>query len=94
MTRWWLVLEQPEVELCLTDPGYDVDLVVSADLLAMTRLWMGELAFRDAQRAGAIALRGPPALARAFPGWLKLSVYAYGARDSRIGVRRAVAGGS
>jgi DNA-binding HxlR family transcriptional regulator len=83
MKRWWLVLEKPEVELCLTDPGYEVDLVVAADLFALTRLWMGELNFQDALRRREIALQGRSSLVKAFPGWLKLSVFARGAeRDS------------
>lgn len=28
--HWWLVLERPDVELCLKDPGYAVDLLVTA----------------------------------------------------------------
>ena len=31
---FWLVLERPNVELCLTDPGHEVDLCVEADLRA------------------------------------------------------------
>jgi DNA-binding HxlR family transcriptional regulator len=73
---WWLVFERPQVDLCLKDPGYEVDLFLRADLLAMTRVWVGEQPLRAATRSGAIALQGPPALVRAFPGWLKLGVFA------------------
>ena len=76
MKHWWLVLERPEVELCLKDPGHEVDLLVRADLFALTRVWMGQLKLPDAVRQGLIALQGAPALAKAFPGWLKLSVFA------------------
>lgn len=76
MKRWWLVLEKPEVQLCLTDPGYEVNMVVKADLYALTRVWMGELKFKEAQRAGDITLLGPPALAKGFSAWLRLSVFA------------------
>lgn len=76
MKHWWLILESGDVELCLQDPGREVDLVVLADLYAMTRVWTGELALTDALRQRAIRLQGPAALARAFPGWLKLGVFA------------------
>jgi DNA-binding HxlR family transcriptional regulator len=76
MKNWWLVLERPEVELCLKDPGHEVDLLVNADLFAMTRVWAGELNLRDALRQRLITLRGPSWLAKAFPGWLKLGVFA------------------
>lgn len=76
MKRWWLVLEKPDVELCLTDPGHEVDLVVNAELFALTCVWMGEHNFEDALRQGEITLRGPPRLVKAFPTWLKLSIFA------------------
>lgn len=79
MKRWWLVLERPEAELCLSDPGYEVDLVVDADLLSLTRVWMGEQEIRDAQRQKTITLQGPAKLVQSFPDWLKLSVFAHGA---------------
>jgi DNA-binding HxlR family transcriptional regulator len=73
---WWLVLERAEVDLCLKDPGHEVDVVVRADLAALTRVWMGDLAWSEAIRDGRIALDGPRELVRAFPGWLGLSLFA------------------
>lgn len=76
MKLWWLVLEKPDVQLCLTDPGYDVDMIVKADLYSLTRVWMGELKYIKAKNDGDIALLGPPVLTKAFPNWLRLSVFA------------------
>jgi DNA-binding HxlR family transcriptional regulator len=41
----WLILERNEADLCLKDPGFEVDLVVSADAGAMARVWTGALPF-------------------------------------------------
>ena len=73
---WWLVLEPGEVDLCLKDPGFPVDVTVAADLAALTRVWMGRLAFAEAARRGDVRTEGPRALVRAFPGWLGLSLFA------------------
>ncbi len=73
---WWLVLARPDVDLCLKDPGFPVDVVVTADLRALTRVWMGDVPLGEARRAGSIRLDGPPALVRAFPTWLRLSSFA------------------
>lgn len=73
---WWLVLDRPEIDLCLKDPGFPVDLVVTADLRTLTRVWMGDVPLAGALRAGSIRLEGPPALVRAFPAWLRLSSFA------------------
>jgi DNA-binding HxlR family transcriptional regulator len=73
---WWLLLERCEVDLCLREPGFPVDLVVSADLRALTQVWMGDLRLAETVRAGLITLAGPPSLIRAFPSWLALSEFA------------------
>ena len=39
--QFWLVLERAAVDLCLSDPGIDVDIDVDADLAAMAEVWLG-----------------------------------------------------
>ncbi len=89
----WLVLERREVDLCLKDPGFLVDIVVSADLRALTRVWMGDVRLAEAVRAGLIRLDGPRSLVRAFPTWLTLSAFAgverVGAAVAAVDVRLA-----
>lgn len=72
----WLVLQRSGVDVCLKDPGFEVDVVVDADLPAFTRVWMGEVPMGDALRSGAVTLDGPRALVRALPSWLGLSLFA------------------
>jgi hypothetical protein len=74
--RFWLILQRPDVDLCLKEPGYAVDLVVDADLAALTKVWMGDVRLGDAMRSGLVRLEGPRVLVRAFPGWLALSGFA------------------
>ena len=73
---WWLVLDRREVDLCLKDPGFPVDVVVSADLQTLTAVWMGDVPMAEALRSGAVRVDGPPSLVRAFPTWLELSSFA------------------
>jgi len=73
---WWLLLARSEVDLCLKDPGFPVDVVVTADLRTLTRVWMGDVPMAAALREGSIRLEGPPVLVRAFPTWLRLSSFA------------------
>jgi hypothetical protein len=75
-TTWWLIFQRPEVDLCLKDPGFEVDLVVRADVAALTRAWMGDVRLADVMRQGLIRLDGLPILVRAFPTWLALSSFA------------------
>ena len=63
-------------DLCLKNPGGEVDLYVSVDLRSFARVWLGDLPFPEALRSGAIELTGRRNLARAFPSWLLLSTFA------------------
>lgn len=76
LRSFWLILQRSDVDLCLKDPGFEVDLVVDADLAALTRVWMGDARFLDAMRSRLVRLEGPSVLVRAFPGWLALSEFA------------------
>jgi DNA-binding HxlR family transcriptional regulator len=75
-SRYWLKVERPEVELCLTNPGFEVELTVETTLRTMVEVWMGDRDAQAAVREGVIELKGPQRLARGFPSWLLLSTFA------------------
>ena len=87
--KFWLVLERSGVDVCLTDPGHEVDLYVDADIAAMAKVWLGDLAFAEAVRAKKIRVTGVPALVRQFPSWLLLSPFAGVPRPAAPAVREA-----
>ena len=72
---YWLVVERPTASVCWTDPGFDVDLLVTADTVALHRVWTGRVDLARALREGLIELAGPTELRRAFPDWLALSLF-------------------
>jgi DNA-binding HxlR family transcriptional regulator len=73
LDQWWLVVEGGKVELCLKDPGYEIDVFVTTDLRTLTRYFMGDFSFRDAARSGAIEVIGPKPLADGFERWMPRS---------------------
>lgn len=73
---WWLVLDRPEVDLCLEDPGHDVDLWIETDVRTLTGVWLGDRSWGEALRSGALEVVGPTELRRSFPDWLGLSLFA------------------
>ena len=81
----WLVLEKSGADVCMRDPGFEVDLVVHGELAALTRVHTGHLSFADGVRAGTIKVEGPRALAQAFPGWLLHSPFAQVLKPARVG---------
>jgi|LSQX01.3.fsa_nt_gb hypothetical protein len=68
-STYWLVVDDG-VGLCLVDPGFDIDLVVHADLRTLTRVWMGDETMAAARARRTVELLGPPELVERFPDWL------------------------
>lgn len=75
-SRYWLCIERPQIDLCLTNPGFEVALTVETTLRTMVEVWMGERDAGTAVRGGQIELKGAPRLTRGFPNWLLLSPFA------------------
>jgi DNA-binding HxlR family transcriptional regulator len=75
--RWWLLKDREELDLCPQDPGYGVDLTVSADLHTMTRIWLGDLGIAEALRMHTLRLAGSTALRLSFHDWIGLSPFAH-----------------
>jgi DNA-binding HxlR family transcriptional regulator len=80
--KFWLLLERSGVDVCVKDPGFEVDLYLDADLATMTKVWLGDLAFAEAVRMKKIRMSGMPGTIRQFPSWLPLSPYAKVPRPS------------
>ena len=73
---WWLVSNGEEVDLCPSDPGFEVGLYVVTDLRTMTRVFMGDLPLKTAIGSGQIELDGSRELRQQFERWLGLSGFA------------------
>ena len=62
--RFWLLVQEPEPEVCVTHPGHDEDLVVTADPEWLARWTLGELSLGQGQKAGLVDITGPSRLVR------------------------------
>jgi DNA-binding HxlR family transcriptional regulator len=76
LRRWWLVLDRPETDLCLKDPGFGTDLVLRGTTQTFARLHMVELTARKAIASGEVAAEGPRRLVRTIDDWLGVSLFA------------------
>ena len=73
---WWLVVRDGEVDVCLKDPGYDVDLNLSSDLRTLTAVWMGDTTIMKAMRDRSVEVTGSAALRKNIAAWMGCSYYA------------------
>lgn len=74
--RWWLVIEPGAADLCMTDPGFEVDVSLKVRLVDLTRYWLGHLGWKELVRSDGTAIEGPVVLRRSLPGWLGRSTFA------------------
>jgi len=78
--QYWLVLKRPEVDLCLFDPGFDVDLELHAELEALTRVYLGQVPLAQAMKSGRIEVTGASHHRRGLCNWLGITGFAAAAR--------------
>lgn len=78
--RYWLLAEQGDVDVCERDPGFPVDLHVSASAKLLTQLWLGHISFEAAVHGG-LKLEGERAHRLAFRDWFALSFFAEAGRQ-------------
>jgi DNA-binding HxlR family transcriptional regulator len=71
---YWIVVE-PEAgaSVCLTDPGFEVDVEVRTDVATLSSLWQGRGTVAAAARAGSMQFEGARALVRRMPEVLTIS---------------------
>jgi len=70
---YWLLVGHADVSVCLKNPGFDIDVIVSADIAAFYRVWLGRVTLAEALRKQQVRLDGAPADVRAFSGWFAWS---------------------
>jgi DNA-binding HxlR family transcriptional regulator len=70
---YWLLIEPTDASVCLKNPGFDIDLIVTADIAAFYRVWLGRSTLAEAVRTGQVHLDGTPGDIRAFPRWFAWS---------------------
>ena len=79
--RYWIVFDRGEADLCAKDPGFEVDLYLSAKLRSLVEVWLGHVSLDRALRAGDIDLEGSRQDLGRFRHWLARSLFAEAGRQ-------------
>lgn len=74
--RCWLIVENGDVDMCVRDPGHQVDLNVTTDVRTLTGVWMGDIQLGQALRDHRMILDGDADLRRDIGTWLGANYYA------------------
>jgi DNA-binding HxlR family transcriptional regulator len=76
LRRWWVIAAPgSEVDVCIVDPGFDVDLYVTADLRTMVAIWVGLMTVQEAIATKKMMVTGDDKLAADMQRWLGLSPF-------------------
>jgi len=73
---YWLVFEPQDTEICVRDPGYEVDLWVSAHIRTLVSIWMGHTTIAQSRLDESLQLDGSNKEIKAFNDWFTLSHFA------------------
>jgi DNA-binding HxlR family transcriptional regulator len=84
---YWLVLQRPEVDLCLSDPGYEVNLEIEAQVDALAHVCLGHVGLLDVIKDGSVDVHGAPRYRKALPSWLGVTRFAGLARNANVEAR-------
>lgn len=70
---WWMVIEDGEVDVCQKNPGFEVDVLIEADLSVFTHIWMGYTPLSPALKQGTVCFEGDRNFVQQIPTWLYLN---------------------
>lgn len=80
LTYWWIVVRGDSVDVCVQDPGKEIDVYFTTDLRTMSEVWMGDRTYKSAISSNDLKIVGPTALTRNVTAWMSNSMFAGAAR--------------
>ena len=72
---WWLVVHGDELDLCVKDPGKQVNVYFTSSVKTLADIWMGESSYKKARNDGTMKIVGDKALTRNITIWLANSMF-------------------
>jgi len=73
---WWIVVSGEQVDVCVLDPGKEVDVYFTSTVKCLSDIWMGETTYRKEINAGNLTLVGNRALTKNVSSWLNQCIFA------------------
>jgi len=76
LSDWWLIAHGDEVDVCVKDPGKEVDIYFTCTVKTMVDVWMGDFSYRKAVKQGDLKVVGPSALTNNIFSWINTGLFA------------------
>ena len=68
-SRFWLLVQRPESEVCVQTPGFAEDVVIRTDPAWLAEWVQGKVSLRQGIRSEQVVVDGAPGLVRSLNGW-------------------------
>jgi len=75
-TYWLMIKPDAPVELCVSDPGFEVDLFIETSVQVFTGIYLGRRSAAREIAEDRLFMSGEARLERTFERWLRISTYA------------------
>ena len=72
----WVIFDRHHPEVCRRNPGYEEDLIVNAESVALAEWHLGRAEWARLVADGRVTVTGVPRLAKALPTWNQRSLWA------------------
>lgn len=73
--NWWLIVKDDNIDICIKDPGKDVDVYFTSTVEILSNVWLGHIKYGDVIKTKELLVVGPPALTRNISSWLTSSPF-------------------
>jgi len=73
---WWIIVENGKIDICLEDPGKEVDVWFNTDVRTMMEVWMGDQSYKSAINSNKLKIVGLASLTRDITKWMRNSDFA------------------
>ena len=73
--NWWLIVKGEDIDICVKDPGKDVDVYFTSTVEILSKVWLGHLNYKDVIKSEELLVVGPRGLTRNISSWLKNSPF-------------------
>ena len=70
--EWWVKIQGNQVDLCMENPGNEVDVYFTCDLRTMTEVWMGDRSIEQARSDNRLKIVGSSVYMKNIRSWLGL----------------------
>ena len=75
--EWWIKVKDEDVDLCMDDPGSEVDVYFTSTLRTLTEVWMGDLSLNEVQESEKMQIVGSKPVLSRLNSWFPLHLYAH-----------------